>query len=77
MSVRAEDGYRLWLRYDQLPARSRDRYQQEIKSIVVQGESATFNNIRAELSRACSGLLGTEVTVRRDRSDASVNPSRR
>jgi alpha-glucuronidase len=72
LSVRAEDGYRLWLRYDQLPASSREIYQQQIKSIVVQGESATFNTIRAELSRACAGLLGTAVRVRRDHSDASV-----
>ena len=54
-NVKADDGYRLWLRYDQLSA-------QRIKSIVVEGKSATFDSIRHELS---------QVPVR-DSGDASV-----
>jgi alpha-glucuronidase len=72
-TVKAEDGYRLWLRYDQLPSRSLNIYRQHLKSISIQGDSATFDTIRAELNSACSGLLGTPVTVSQDRSDqASV-----
>ena len=70
-SARADDGYRLWLRYDQLPSRSVNAYRQRITSISVQGKSATFDVIRRELSAGCSGLLGTPVAVG-DRDDASV-----
>ncbi|HWF89171.1 MAG TPA: alpha-glucuronidase family glycosyl hydrolase, partial [Pyrinomonadaceae bacterium] len=65
--LKADDGYRLWLRYEPLPARSRSR----IKTISVQGQSATFDVIRSELSQGCSGLLGRPVEVG-NRDDASV-----
>jgi len=65
--VKADDGYRLWLRYEPLPARSRSR----IKTISVQGQSATFDVIRSELSQGCSGLLGRTIEVG-NRDDASV-----
>ena len=41
--VKADDGYRLWLRYDQLSSR-------RVKSVAVEGNSATFDLIRGELS---------------------------
>ncbi|HKU73167.1 MAG TPA: alpha-glucuronidase family glycosyl hydrolase [Pyrinomonadaceae bacterium] len=69
-SVRADDGYRLWLRYEKLPARSSSAYQ-NIKSIAVQGQSATFDVIRRELSAGCAGLLGMPIVVG-DRDEASV-----
>src|SRR6185436_3081077 len=67
--VRADDGYRLWLRYEKLP--SADKYRQSIRSVAVQGESATFDVIRRELSAGCAGLLGTPIVVG-DRDDAAV-----
>jgi alpha-glucuronidase len=70
-SVRADDGYRLWLRYEQLPAKSTNEYRRQINSIAVQGTSPTFDVIRRELSLGCAGLLGTPVVVG-DRDDASV-----
>lgn len=69
--VLADDGYRLWLRYEQLPARSLQIYRERIRSISVQGTSPTFDVIRRELKLGCSGLLGTPVEVN-DRDDASV-----
>jgi alpha-glucuronidase len=69
--VNADDGYRLWLRYEPLPARSMEMYRQRIRSIAVQGQSATFDVIRGELSRGGAGLLGTRVEVG-SRDDASV-----
>ncbi len=69
--VKADDGYRLWLRYDALPAHLANTYRERVKSIVVQGESATFDVIRRELSEGCTGLLGTPVSVT-DTGDASV-----
>ena len=69
--VKAEDGYRLWLRYDPLPSPLANQYRDRIKSIAVHGESATFDSIRRELSEGCAGLLGTPVPVT-DTGDASV-----
>ena len=62
-NVKAEDGYRLWLRYDQLPSPLVNVYRERIKSIAVQGDSKTFDAIRSELSQGCAGLLGTPVPV--------------
>ena len=61
--VKADDGYRLWLRYEQLPARSVNMYRERIRSIAVQGKSLTFDAIRNELKLGCSGLLGTQIEV--------------
>src|ERR1041384_3405362 len=69
--VRADDGYRLWLRYDQLTTPSVNEYRRLIKSISVQGNTETFDVIRRELSAGCTGLLGTPVIVG-DRDDTSV-----
>ena len=69
--VKADDGYRLWLRYDRLPSQSLDNYRQRVRSIAVEGQSATFDVIRGELSEGCAGLLGTRVEVG-SRDDASV-----
>jgi alpha-glucuronidase len=69
--VKADDGYRLWLRYEQLPARSLNVYRERIKSMAVHGKSATFDAIRRELRLGCSGLFGAPVVVD-DRTDASV-----
>lgn len=58
-SVKADDGYRLWLRYDQIPTR--------IKSIEVEGKSATFDVIRGELSRIVDSSGKYSVVVRKQR----------
>ena len=65
----AEDGSRLWLRYEQLP--SVKVYRERIKSIAVEGKSATFDAIRREVGLACAGLLGRTVTIG-DSDEASV-----
>ena len=69
--VKADDGYRLWLRYDPLPARPAEMYRGRVKSIAVQGRSATFDLIRAEFRQSCASLLGTQLGVG-ERDDASV-----
>lgn len=61
--IRAEDGYRLWLRYDLLPAQSIESYRTRITSLVIQGDSPTMQAIRSELSQGCSGLLGFQVPL--------------
>ena len=62
-TVRADDGYRLWLRYEPLPARSLNVYRQQLKSIFVQGDSPTFEAIRNELRVGCTGLLRAPVAI--------------
>src|SRR6185369_16258826 len=59
----AEDGYRLWLRYDLLPEAAAKQYRGKIKSAVVPGDSATSAAIRSELTSALAGLLGNAPTV--------------
>jgi alpha-glucuronidase len=65
-SARAEDGYRLWLRYDLLPRRMIGLYRPRVSSIVVQGKSSTLDAIRAELKDGCTGLLGLRVPLAED-----------
>ncbi|HRH42231.1 MAG TPA: alpha-glucuronidase family glycosyl hydrolase [Pyrinomonadaceae bacterium] len=57
----AEDGYRLWLRYDALPQQNAKIYQQQIKSIVVGGKSETSETIREELKNGLNGLLSKKI----------------
>ena len=59
--VRAEDGYRLWLRYDPLPAAAIAGYRAHVTSVVVQGSSPALDAARAELVNGCAGLLGSPV----------------
>ena len=57
----AEDGYRLWLRYDQLPATAAASYRSQVTSIVIDGESPAFQVIKDEFSNGLSGLLGKSI----------------
>jgi alpha-glucuronidase len=58
---KAEDGYRLWLRYDPLPASNVTSYRVRIRSIMVPGDSRTIAAARTELRNGCIGLLAAEV----------------
>jgi alpha-glucuronidase len=61
-SLYAEDGYRLWLRYDKIDNTALlAQYKKIIQSVSIPGNSATGNVIRAEIEKGLSGLLGTEV----------------
>lgn len=64
--AQADDGYRLWLRYDLLPAQRINSYRQRVTSAVVTGNSATLDAIRRELVNGCTGLLGNPVPVASD-----------
>ncbi len=61
-SLFADDGYRLWLKYD--PIEKTDvlqKYQKTIQMFSVPGQSATSGVIRDELEMALSGLLNVSV----------------
>src|SRR6266446_6909677 len=62
-TTKAEDGYRLWLRYDPLPASVITSYRSVCRSIDVRGSSPTLNLIRAELAKGCMGLIGKSIPI--------------
>jgi alpha-glucuronidase len=59
----AEDGYRLWLRYDRLPSPTVEAYRSQVTSLLVDGHSPAFEVIRNELSNGLQGLLGSSIPV--------------
>lgn len=62
--ARAEDGYRLWLRYDQLKNASlRTVYGTRLATISLPGNSPTLQVARKELQMALSGLMGKTVRI--------------
>ena len=63
-TLRADDGYELWLRYGAVgdPGR-RAEYLASISQLVVEGESATLMAVRDELARGLGGLLGRPLTL--------------
>lgn len=73
-SARAEDGYRLWLRYDPLPERMIAIYRPRVTAIVAPGDSATLRAVREELVNGCAGLLGGSIAATEtvDRAGAVV-----
>jgi alpha-glucuronidase len=60
--VQAEDGYDLWLRYKTVsnPALL-SAYRQRVSEIQLNGNSATINVVREELTSALTGLLNTKI----------------
>ncbi len=63
VTIRAEDGYRLWLRYEPLPQETINTYRSHVTSIVVQGRSSSLDAIRTELVSGLSGLLASSVPL--------------
>jgi alpha-glucuronidase len=72
--AQAEDGHRLWLRYDPLPAPLLSRYRVLATEIVVQADGAVARSAANELQRGLSGLLARPVPLRSavDRDGAIV-----
>ncbi|WED64391.1 alpha-glucuronidase family glycosyl hydrolase [Synoicihabitans lomoniglobus] len=67
-SAQAEDGYRLWLRYDQVDGRDvRSGYRSALRAVVFQttaGEDTpVIASARAELTRGLGGLIDRDPTV--------------
>jgi alpha-glucuronidase len=75
--ARAEDGYRLWLRYEPVADSSlRESYSRALGEVVLAtpdgAESPTLGAARAELVAGLRGLLGREVPVSFGKSAAAV-----
>ncbi len=63
-AIAAEDGYRLWLRYDKIAnAALLQQYRTLIPSIQVSGSSPTIKIAREELSKGLEGLLGKKIPM--------------
>ncbi len=58
----AEDGYRLWLRYDRIADENKlKEYKEDIKAIHFPGNSPVLEAAREELTKGLTGLLGFPV----------------
>ncbi len=63
-TLQAEDGYRLWLRYNTISQpKLLSHYREHITEIVIQESSQTFQAVQEELQKGLSGLLGEEIPV--------------
>jgi alpha-glucuronidase len=59
ITLKAEDGYRLWLRYDKIKdAKQLTEYQKNIKAFKVHGTSATLLAAKNELQNGLAGMIG-------------------
>ncbi len=68
----AEDGYRLWLRYDKISNTALlNKYKTAVVNPFVFGESATIQILKQELSNALSGLSGMNVVCNNSTMNAA------
>jgi len=59
----AEDGYRLWMRYDKVSNKALyNQYRSSIKQLVFPGTSATLTAAQDELGMGLKGLLDLDIT---------------
>jgi alpha-glucuronidase len=73
----AEDGYRLWLRYDRITDRAlRTGYAEGVQKVILEtptgADSPAVSAARAELTAGMRGLLGSEVSVVLEKSAGQV-----
>lgn len=69
----AEDGYRLWLRYDPIPAPSLlAAYRTQVNNIVCEGNSEVLSSAKQELVSGLSGLLAKNIAVSSLQSNSVV-----
>src|SRR5579875_1807215 len=62
-AAHADDGYRLWLRYDPVEAPQRGLYAARASEIVAPGTSPVARSARDELQRGLTGLLAHPVPI--------------
>ncbi len=60
----ADDGYRLWLRYDVVSDKAvLDQYNKSISGWIIEGESPVLNSCKNEMKLGLNELLGRDVPV--------------
>ncbi|HEY0656434.1 MAG TPA: alpha-glucuronidase family glycosyl hydrolase [Chryseosolibacter sp.] len=71
--TRADNGYRLWLRYEKISDEAMlGKYRTLITGVWIAGTSPTTDVIRNESAMALSGMLGQQVAMLTGPADASV-----
>lgn len=61
-TVFAEDGYRLWLRYEPVQdAVLLNKYKQQLQAVTIAGNSPTIHVLKEELQQGLQGLLKTNI----------------
>jgi alpha-glucuronidase len=69
----AEDGYRLWLRYDKIDnATLLQQYRNNITGIQVTASTSTLKIAKEELLNGLGGLLGKKITEQKTVSEKSI-----
>lgn len=69
----AEDGYRLWLRYDKISDNTLlTNYKSQIATVFSEGKSPVLHSAKEELTNALSGLLATKITTASSLQDRSI-----
>ena len=69
----AEDGYRLWLRYDKIDDNTLlQQYRNQISSIVLNGSSPTLTVAGKELLAGLQGLLGKKIPEAKEIKSGSI-----
>ena len=72
-TTKAEDGYRLWLRYDLIENQSvRQDYIRQIPSVYVDGESPVLNTAGKELINGLTGLLGQSIHRKESNGNSGI-----
>lgn len=63
--VQAEDGYRMWLRYDRITDQQQlEQYRTLLQYVVLDGDSPTLQAVESELEKGLSGLLDKPIPFR-------------
>ncbi|MEO7529911.1 MAG: alpha-glucuronidase family glycosyl hydrolase, partial [Sediminibacterium sp.] len=71
--IAAEDGYRLWLRYDKIADKTLlASYKMQVGSVIAEGKSSIINTAKEELCNGLSGLFGEKLTTASSLQDHSV-----
>src|SRR5687768_8296974 len=72
-TAKAEDGYRLWLRYDLIEnTQTRNEYREFIKALLIDGNSPTLSIAKKELLTGLSGLLGSVTPLSKNAADKGL-----
>jgi len=71
-SALADNGYRLWLKYDLLPVGVKAIYAKQIKYIHIVAASPTIRAAEQELKTAISGLVGHQISEQAKLIDGTI-----
>ena len=70
--VSASDGYNLWLNYKPVAEQFQNEYNQQIKSLLITGESPTLKLVKSELVSGLETMMGTKLLSAKSSSEQHV-----